>query len=239
MTTLLIVDDDAGIRDLLNEFLSQHDFQIYAAADGNAMRSILKNHSVDLIILDIMLPGEDGLTLCRQLRAQSNIPILILTAIGEEIDRIVGLEMGADDYLQKPFHPRELLARIKAILRRAQNPAAEIKRPKNLIYHFSEWTLDAGLRRLLSPEKLEVNLSAGEYALLLVFLEHPQEVLNRDQLMDLTKNREAGPFDRGIDIQISRLRHKIEENIKNPVIIKTVRAGGYVLSVPVKVERYE
>lgn len=182
MTTLLIVDDDAGIRDLLNEFLTQHDFQICLAADGNAMRTILKNQSIDLIILDIMLPGEDGLTLCRQLRAQSNIPILMLTAIGEEVDRIVGLEMGADDYLQKPFHPRELLARIKAILRRSQNPTIETNRPKNLIYHFSGWTLDSGLRKLLSPEKLEVNLSAGEYALLLVFLEHPQQVLNRDQL---------------------------------------------------------
>lgn len=239
MPTLLIVDDDAGIRDLLNEFLSQHGFQLFLAADGKAMRAILKEQSIDLIILDIMLPGEDGLTLCRQLRAQSQIPILMLTAIGEEVDRIVGLEMGADDYLGKPFHPRELLARIKAILRRAQNPTAEIKHPENFIYHFAGWTLNNILRKLLSPEKLEVNLSTGEYALLLLFLEHPQQILNRDQLTDLTKNRIAGPFDRGIDIQISRLRHKIEENIKNPTIIKTVRSGGYILSVPVKIESHE
>lgn len=235
MPTLLIVDDDAGIRDLLNEFLTQHGFQVLLANEGVAMRALLARNKVDLIILDIMMPGEDGLSLCRQLRAQSNIPILMLTAIGEQVDRIVGLEMGADDYLNKPFHPRELLARIKAILRRVQNPLLEKKQPGNLIYHFAGWILDGGLRKLLSPEKSEVNLSSGEYALLLVFLERPQQVLSRDQLMDLTKNREAGPFDRGIDIQISRLRHKIEENIKNPTMIKTVRSGGYVLAVPVKV----
>lgn len=239
MPTLLIVDDDAGIRDLLSEFLAQHGFQTVSAVDGNEMRAMLTKQTIDLIILDIMLPGEDGLTLCRQLRAHSHIPILMLTAIGEEVDRIVGLEMGADDYLNKPFHPRELLARIKAILRRAQNPTRESTPPKSLIYHFSGWTLNSGLRKLLSPENLEINLSAGEYALLLLFLERPQQVLTRDQLMELTKNRMAGPFDRSIDIQISRLRNRIEENMKNPLIIKTVRNGGYILATTVTTDSNE
>ncbi|OGT41822.1 MAG: DNA-binding response regulator [Gammaproteobacteria bacterium RIFCSPHIGHO2_12_FULL_40_19] len=241
LPNILIVDDDAGIRDLLSEFLKQHGFQTFVAQDGKAMRAVLERQTIELIILDIMLPGEDGLSLCRQLRSHSNIPILMLTAVGEEVDRIVGLEMGADDYLNKPFHPRELLARIKAILRRAKTPAAREVAPNadNLIYHFAGWTLNRGLRRLLSPEQLEVSLSAGEYALLLTFLERPQQVLNRDQLLDATKNRMAAPFDRSIDIQISRLRHKIEENIKNPTIIKTVRSGGYVLAVPVTADTNE
>lgn len=234
--TLLIVDDDAGIRSLLSEFLKQHGFHTFAAADGVAMQSILDRQAIDLIILDLMLPGEDGLSLCRRLRAQSGIPILMLTAMGEEVDRIVGLEMGADDYLKKPFNPRELLARIRAILRRAKTGLPETPNKDNRIYHFSGWSLNRGSRLLLSPEKLEVSLSTGEFDLLLAFLERPQQTLSRDQLLDATKNRLAGPFDRSIDIQISRLRHKVEENIKNPVILKTVRSGGYVLAVPVVIE---
>lgn len=235
---LLIVDDDAGIRNLLGDFLKQHGFQTFLAPDGKMMRVVLERHTIDLIILDVMLPGEDGLSLCRQLRSQSNIPIVMLTAVGEEVDRIVGLEMGADDYINKPFHPRELLARIKAVLRRAQSPVREVIATENKMYHFAGWNLNRGLRRLLSPEQCEVILSAGEFALLLAFLERPQQVLSRDQLLDLTKNRMAGPFDRSIDIQISRLRRKIEEDVKNPTVIKTVRSGGYILSVPVKVEEY-
>jgi len=235
---LLIVDDDAGIRNLLGEFLKQHGFQPFLAQDGKAMRAILARQSIDLIILDIMMPGDDGLSLCRQLRTESTIPIVMLTAVGEEVDRIVGLEMGADDYLNKPFHPRELLARIKAVLRRVHGAVREPQPTENQIYYFAEWSLNRGLRRLLSPDQCEVILSAGEYALLLAFLERPQQVLSRDQLLDLTKNRMAGPFDRSIDIQISRLRHKIEENIKNPTMIKTVRSGGYVLAIPVRVEQH-
>lgn len=232
---LLVVDDDAGIRNLLGEFLKQHGFQAFLATDGKAMRTILNRQSVDLVILDIMLPGEDGLSLCRQLRSESNVPIIMLTATGEEVDRIVGLEMGADDYVKKPFHPRELLARIKAVLRRAKNAMPQKANNENYIYRFADWTLNRGLRQLISPEKCEVILSAGEFALLIAFLERPQQILSRDQLLDLTKNRMADPFDRSIDIQISRLRRKLEENIKNPLIIKTVRSGGYVLSVPVTI----
>jgi two-component system OmpR family response regulator len=239
MSRLLIVDDDAGIRDLLTEFLTQHGFDVSSVPDGKQMHIALQQQPVDLIVLDIMLPGDDGLTLCRQLRAQSAIPILMLTAIGEEVDRIIGLELGADDYLNKPFHPRELLARIKAILRRSQNPTKESKPISNPIYHFAGWKLNCGTRRFLSPEQIEVNLSAGEFDLLVAFLEHPQQVLSRDQLLDLTKNRMAGPFDRSIDIQISRLRQKIEESIKNPEILKTVRNEGYVLTTQVTIHAHE
>lgn len=239
MSRLLIVDDDAGIRDLLTEFLTQHGFQVFSVADGKQMHIALKQQPVDLIVLDIMLPGDDGLTLCRQLRAQSTVPILMLTAIGEEVDRIVGLELGADDYLNKPFHPRELLARIKAILRRSQNQTKESAPISNPIYHFAGWVLNCRTRRFLSPEQIEVNLSAGEFDLLVAFLEHPQKILSRDQLLDLTKNRMANPFDRSIDIQISRIRQKIEENIKNPEILKTVRNEGYVLTTPVTIHTHE
>ncbi|OGT32580.1 MAG: DNA-binding response regulator [Gammaproteobacteria bacterium RIFCSPHIGHO2_02_FULL_39_13] len=232
--TLLIVDDDVDIRNLLGAFLRPHGYETHLASDGVEMQRILASHAVDLIILDIMLPGVDGLTLCRQLRTHSAVPIIMLTAIGEEVDRIVGLEMGADDYLNKPFHPRELLARIKAVLRRAQNSAYEKVSNKNPIYHFAGWKLDTGARRLISPDQLEVSVTSGEYDLLIVFLEHPQAVLSRDHLLDATKNRLAEPFDRSIDIQISRLRHKIEEDIKNPTILKTVRSGGYVLVAPVE-----
>lgn len=236
---ILIVDDDEGIRSLLAEFLAQHGFHTHLAQDGRVMREVLTQHTIDLIILDIMMPGIDGLTLCRQLRSQSTIPILMLTAIGEEIDRIVGLEMGADDYLRKPFNPRELLARIKAILRRVQSPVKIIEKNETPIYSFSDWTLDTGARRFVSPDQLEVSLTAGEYNLLLAFLEKPQQVLNRDQLLEFTKNRSAAAFDRSVDIQISRLRQKIEDDIKNPIVLKTVRGGGYMLAVPVAVKYHE
>ncbi|EKD45014.1 MAG: hypothetical protein ACD_70C00114G0003 [uncultured bacterium] len=236
---ILIVDDDAGIRDLLAEFLGLHDFKTYLAPDGKVMRTVLAEQEIDLIILDIMLPGEDGLSLCRQLRKTSCIPILMLTAAGEEVDRIVGLEMGADDYLQKPFHPRELLARIKAILRRVQNPLQEKTLLKNPVYHFVNWTLDTGTRRLISPDQLDVSITTAEYNLLLALLERPQQVQTRDELLIATKNRSAGPFDRGVDIQISRLRQKIEEDMKNPTVLKTVRGDGYLLAVPVTVTYHE
>lgn len=232
---ILIVDDDAGIRDLLGQFLQKHGFKASLASGGQAMRHILNAESIDLIILDIMMPGEDGITLCKQLRQQSQIPIIMLTAVADDIDRIIGLEMGADDYISKPFNPRELLARIKAILRRSsQVEATAIKRSADArIYSFSGWQLNKVERRLYSPDGIEISLSTGEYNLLLVFLNHPYHVLSRDQLLDLTRNRLAGPYDRSIDIQISRLRHKIEVDHKAPQIIKTVRGGGYVLSTEV------
>lgn len=230
--TILIVDDDQGIRDVLGKFLRQHGFNAVLAKDGEEMKSLMAKSQYDLIILDIMLPGEDGMSLCRYIRTTSNIPIIMLTAISEDVDRILGLEMGADDYLSKPFNPRELLARIKAIMRRS-NPTLNGLPEENQeqhIYQFSGWSLDKTARRLTSPEQLEISLSSGEYGLLLAFLERPQQVLSRDQLLDLTKNRVGGPFDRSIDIQVSRLRHKIEFDHKNPQIIKTVRGGGYVLA---------
>lgn len=243
---ILVVDDDRGIRDLLGRFLRQHGFQASLAKDGADMYVHLQNNDVDLIILDIMMPGDDGMTLCRQLRASSQIPIIMLTAVSEEVEKILGLELGADDYMSKPFNPRELLARARAILRRAsQGGGAEIAgsvqevTSRHLCYYFGGWCLDQTARILISPEKLEVTLSSGEFDLLLALLRSPQQVLSRDMLLDLTKNRPATPFDRSIDIQISRLRHKIEKDHKKPRIIKTVRGGGYVLAVPVSKEQKE
>lgn len=233
---ILIVDDDKGIRDVLGEFLAEQGYRVSLAKDGQEMKSVLDKEEIKLIILDIMMPGEDGLRLCRQLRVSSSIPIIMLTAIGEEMDRILGLEMGADDYLSKPFNPRELLARIRGILRRSGGkPEAEAEVGHSQ-YLFLGWRLDRGARKLYSPENLEISLSSGEFNLLVVFLERPQMVLSRDYLLDLTKNRSAAAYDRSIDIQISRLRQKIEPDSKNPSILKTVRGGGYVLACEVEME---
>lgn len=233
--TILIVDDDAGIRDLLGQFLQKHGFETLLAKDGKHMWELCEKTSPDLIILDIMLPGKDGVTLCKELRQKSQVPIIMLTAISEDIDRIIGLEMGADDYLSKPFNPRELLARVKAILRRSANGRAGAKATKSSrVFRFSGWEFNRVERRLFSPDQVEISLSTGEYNLLLAFLERPHQVLSRDHLLDLTRNRPAGPYDRSIDIQISRLRHKIEDDHKSPQIIKTVRGGGYVLSTEVE-----
>lgn len=237
---ILVVDDDRGIRDLLGKFLRQHGYQISLAKDGNEMYMHLENSPIDLIILDIMMPGEDGMSLCKQVRQSQETPIIMLTAISEEVERILGLELGADDYMSKPFNPRELLARVRAILRRLNNGKQSERQEvftQHMIYQFNAWKLDLTSRRLISPDNLEVTLSSGEFDLLLVFLRAPQQVLSRDTLLDLTKNRPATPFDRSIDIQISRLRHKIELDHKKPTIIKTVRGGGYVLSVPVTKEQ--
>lgn len=234
---ILVVDDDNGIRDLLGKFLSQHGFATFLARDGKEMHVILQKEKIDLIILDIMMPGDDGLTLCRQLRASSSIPIIMLTAITEEIERILGLEMGADDYLGKPFNPRELLARVKAILRRSHCTQESVRQeeviPRCVSYQFSEWTLNQTTRQLLSPAGEETILSSGEFDLLLNLVKRPQQVLSRDHLLDLTKHRPAGPFDRSVDIQVSRLRHKIEDDPKAPLLIKTVRGGGYVFATSV------
>ncbi|PNT81093.1 DNA-binding response regulator [Coxiella burnetii] len=233
---ILIVDDDSDIRDLLGKFLRRHGFEASLAKDGSEMQAILLKQAVDLVILDIMMPGDDGLTLCRQMRANSTIPILMLTAISEEVDRILGLEMGADDYLSKPFNPRELLARVRAILRRSQGGGGSLNgigTNEWVIYEFAGWSLDPAERRLKSPDSLEITLSSGEFDLLHALVQRSQQVLSRDKLLDLTKNREAGPFDRSIDIQISRLRHKLEQDPKNPQIIKTIRGGGYVLAAEV------
>lgn len=235
---VLVVDDDREIRDLLGRFLTKHDYRVSGAKDGQEMRRVLRDWHIDLVILDLMLPGEDGLMLCRDLRTTSQIPVIMLTMMGEETDRIIGLEMGADDYLPKPFNPRELLARLKAVLRRARAavPTAG-KGEHRAILTFAGWRLDPGLRRVQSPEGLVVDLSSGEFDLLLALVEHPQRVLSRDQLLDLTNSRSEIPFDRSVDMQVSRLRSKIEVDPKKPDLIKTVRGGGYTFAT--KVERVE
>jgi two-component system OmpR family response regulator len=233
LSHILIVDDDSEIRDLLARFLDKHGFRVTTAADGHNMRKQLENGRFDLVVLDIMLPGEDGLSLCRRLRSESKLPSIMLTALGEETDRIVGLEMGADDYLAKPFSPRELLARIKAVLRRTSDSTDLPQRGAGQILMFAGWQLDIGKRELRSPDDVLMPLTAGEFDLLVAFAEHPQRVLSREQLLDLSKGRDASPFDRSIDVQLSRLRRKIEADSKNPVIIKTVRNGGYIFAVDV------
>ncbi len=233
---ILVVDDDHEIRDLLARYLGKHGLRVRVAADGREMRQALEDWCIDLIILDLMLPGEDGLSLCRRLRADSDIPVIMLTAMGEETDRIVGLEMGADDYLAKPFNPRELLARIKAVLRRTERGQvgrADGTDSPNLLL-FAGWRFDLEKRELVSPQEILVPLSAGEYDLLAAFATHPQRVLSRDQLLDLARGRAAQPFDRAIDVQVSRLRKKLEVDPGNPVLIKTVRSGGYLFTSAVE-----
>lgn len=227
---ILVVDDDREIRDLLARFLRKHEFRVDVAADGKDMDRQLALGHFDLIVLDLMLPGEDGLAICRRLRTTHNIPIIMLTALGDEADRIVGLEVGADDYLPKPFNPRELLARMRAVLRRADSFAAPEQGRKCSRYRFADWTIDLAARELRDPADVMISLTSGEFDLLECFINHPQKILNRDQLLDLTKGRSAGPFDRSVDVQLSRLRRKIEEDAKNPRIIKTVRNGGYYLA---------
>jgi two-component system, OmpR family, response regulator len=230
---VLIVDDDREIRELLSRFLSQHGFRVETVADGAGLWLALNRYPIDLIVLDLMLPGEDGLILCQKLRATSTLPIVMLTAIAEDVDRIVGLELGADDYVTKPFNPRELLARIKAVLRRGEYGAiAAQAKPKG--FTFQGWRLDVARRELYSPEDVLTPLTASEFDLLVAFAEHPQQVLSRDQLLGLTKGHEAAPFDRSIDVQLSRLRRKIEPSPKEPVLIKTVRGGGYLFTPSVE-----
>ncbi|MDX9861565.1 MAG: response regulator [Rhodospirillales bacterium] len=233
---ILIVDDDQQIGALLTQFLGSQGFRATAVTDGQAMRRALAEDTVDLVVLDLMLPGEDGLSLLRHLRATTALPVVMLTAMGSEPDRVIGLELGADDYLAKPFSTRELLARIKAVLRRA-GAAGETSRAAAeplKVLRFAGWTLDTGRRRLRSPEGMLVELTGGEYDLLMAFLLHPQRVMNRDELMDLARGRLPGPEDRTIDVQVGHLRRKIEADPKSPELIKTVRGGGYVLAVEVR-----
>jgi two-component system OmpR family response regulator len=233
---VLVVDDDAEIRDLLREYLQKNGYRVTAVADGKGMHAALDRAQPDIIVLDLMLPGADGLTLCRDLRARSAVPIIMLTARGEETDRIVGLEMGADDYLAKPFNPRELLARVKSILRRARALPENLHPDDARSIRFAGWTLDVATRNLRSPAGVVVALSGTEYKLLRIFLAHPNRVLNRDQLIDLMLSRDASPFDRSIDVQVSRLRHRFGEDAREPAIIKTVRGEGYVLAVAVEAQ---
>ena len=233
---ILVVDDDAEIRSLLGDYLRKNGYRATAVADGKAMWTALARGKVDLVVLDLMLPGEDGLSLCRRLRAESDMPVIMLTARGEETDRIVGLEMGADDYLAKPFSPRELLARSKSVLRRTRSLPANLRADDARALRFAGWTLDMIARHLVSAEGVVVPLSGAEFQLLRVLLSHPNHVLTRDQLMVLAKGHEAEPFDRSIDLQVSRLRHRLGDDPSDPRIIKTVRGFGYVVAVPVETE---
>ena len=228
---ILIVDDHREIRDLVSRALTKEGFRVSTAADGRAMRKVLADSRIELVLLDLMLPGEDGLSLCRSLRSESNIPIIMLTAKGDEVDRVIGLEMGADDYLPKPFGSRELIARIKAVLRRITENSTSSRpgqHPKR--YQFDRWQLDTGARELLRDDGVTVPLSTGEYDLLMALVERPQRVLSRDQLLDLARGRSTAGLDRSIDTQISRLRKKLELDPGEPKIIKTVWGGGYMFT---------
>ncbi len=230
---LLLVDDERSIREPLAQFLQKQGFRVTQASDAAAARTRLAAYAIDLIILDIMMPGEDGLSLTRHIRETSEIPVILLTARSEETDRIVGLEMGADDYVVKPFSPRELATRAKVILRRAASGGARQHAPDSGSYAFAGWVLKTGERALVDREGVSVALSTGEYNLLLALAQRPRQVLTRDQLLDLTQGREAAAFDRAIDNQISRLRRKIESDAKAPDLIKTVWGGGYTLAAEV------
>ncbi|MDD5295962.1 MAG: response regulator [Rhodocyclaceae bacterium] len=237
LPNILVVDDDHDIRSLLAEYLDGNGYQTLTASDGAGMWRVLETAKPDLLVLDLNLPGEDGLMLCRALRAKSRLPIVMLTARGDPVDRILGLEMGADDYLAKPFEPRELLARIRSVLRRTLSlpPNLEPQLVRRML--FAGWTLDIQARHLLDPQGVMISLSGAEFRLLRIFLEHPNRVLNRDQLLNLAKGRDADPFDRSIDLQVSRLRQKLGDDAKAPQLIKTVRSEGYVLAADVSMEQ--
>ncbi len=231
---ILVVDDHRDIREPLAKFLAKHGFRVSQAESALAARRALQASSIDLVVLDIMMPGEDGLSLCRSIREGGTLPVILLTAVAEEMDRIIGLEMGADDYVTKPFNPRELVARIKSVLRRTHTMPPDQGRFEANELTFDRWSLNTARRELLSPEGVAVPLSTGEFGLLSAFLKYPGRTLSRDQLLDLTKGRDARLFDRAVDNQVSRLRQKIERDPKEPEIIKTVWGGGYIFTAEVK-----
>ncbi|WP_454763244.1 response regulator [Cupriavidus campinensis] len=236
---ILIVDDDREIRELVSTYLTKNGLRVTVAPDGRHMRQFLEANTVDMIVLDIMMPGDDGLVLCRELRAGKHkaTPILMLTARDDEADRILGLEMGADDYLAKPFAARELLARIKAVLRRTRMlpPNLQITSAGQILA-FGDWQLDTTARHLIDRDGTIAALSGAEYRLLRVFVDHPQRVLNRDQLLNLTQGREADMFERSVDLLVSRLRQRLNDDAREPAYIKTVRSEGYVFSMPVEIK---
>jgi|SRR6185437_3482124 two-component system OmpR family response regulator len=231
MTTphILIVEDDRDIGLLIAKYLKSNEMRVSLAENARAMDRILADTRISLIVLDRMLPGEDGLSICRRLRASSDIPIIILTAQADEIERILGLEMGADDYLGKPFNPRELLARIRAVLRRRDDALSAATGPKRS-YKFAGWSLDGPMRRLYDPKGTRVELTGAEFEMLLVFCERPGRTLSRDQIIDLTQGREASPSERSVDILVSRLRRKLERDPKDPELLQTIRSSGYLFS---------
>jgi two-component system, OmpR family, response regulator len=230
---VLLVDDEATLREPLAEYLTRQGFLVTGAASAAEARSRLREEEPDIVLLDIMMPGEDGLSLCRHLVESRKLPVIFLTAKGEATDRIVGLEIGADDYVVKPFEPRELAARIRSVLRRAARPAGAAP-AENEILAFEGWRLDPLKRRLTDAEGAVVAISSVEFRLLMAFLEHPRQVLDRDRLLDMVQGREAHLFDRAVDNQVSRLRRKIEVDSRNPQLIQTVWGGGYMLAADVK-----
>lgn len=236
---ILIVDDEQSICDVLQEYLTTEGFRVSVATDGAGLREAIERDPADLVILDLMLGGEDGLQLARELRDKSEIGIIMLTGRGDTVDRIIGLEMGADDYLTKPCHLRELLARVRSVSRRtASRRAKRTAAGARSVVQFAGWSLDLATRALTSPRGDEVRLTAGEFELLDTFVNHPNRVLSRDQLLDLSRRRVAGPFDRTIDVQVGRLRRKLGDDPKDPMLIKTVRGGGYMFN-PVGINERE
>ncbi|QGM46388.1 response regulator [Methylocystis heyeri] len=232
--SILLVEDDAEIGELISRYLSANQFEVSAVRDGAAMDAALAKRRFELVLLDLNLPGEDGLSICRRLRASKNLPIIIVTAQGEDVDKIIGLEMGADDYVAKPFNPRELLARIKSVLRRANASSEDADAGEKMqVYRFSGWRINISSREVTAPAGTKVAMTGAEFDLLHALCEHPNRVLTRDQLINLTHGPTAGPFERSIDTLISRLRQKIEIDAKSPRLIQTVRSEGYMLSAQV------
>ncbi len=240
MPHILVVDDDHRVRDLLNRYFTEEGFEVTEAADGTAMRAALAGASFDLVLLDLVIPGDDGLALAREIRAESDLPIIMLTGKGKMLDRVIGLEMGADDYIAKPFHLREVLARVKTVLRRGSGPSIAAERTAPVAPNagerlsFAGWELDLGRRELRRAGGKAVDLTTGEFNLLQAFVQNPQRVLNRDRLMDLVRHQDWNAYDRSIDTQVGRLRKKIETDPAKPELIKTVRGAGYSFAVPVE-----
>ncbi|WP_342617932.1 response regulator transcription factor [Rhodoferax sp. GW822-FHT02A01] len=230
-TSILLVDDDAEITELLGEYLTRFNYEVHCASDGPSMREQLRRHNVDLVVLDIMLPGADGLMLAREIRRQTRTPIIMLTARTSTLDRILGLENGADDYMSKPFEPRELVARIQSVLRRSQGPQPEEAVASSEVVVFDGWELHRNLRTLVSPTGLVVALSNAEFRLLNTFLSTPRRLLSRDQLMEQARGRAMDAFERSIDLLVSRLRHKLADDSREVSMIKTIRGAGYMFNV--------
>ncbi|MXP47679.1 response regulator [Altererythrobacter luteolus] len=233
-TQLLLVDDEASLREPLAEYLTRQGFVVREAESAASARSVLMEFTPNLILLDIMMPGEDGLSLCRHLVETRELPVILLTAKGEATDRIIGLEIGADDYVVKPFEPRELVARIRSVLRRTGKTGSKPAPEEDAIYVFEEWQLDPLKRRLTDPDGVVISISTAEFRLLQAFLENPRRVLDRDRLLDMVQGREAHLYDRAVDNQVSRLRRKIEADSRNPELILTVRGGGYRFAADVR-----
>lgn len=231
---VLIVEDEKGVREPLAQYLQHNQCRVAQAANTAEARRYLSRGHFDLVILDIMMPGEDGLSLCRHIRSGIDVPVILLSARSDETDRIVGLEVGADDYVVKPFNPRELLARVKAVVRRARAMPKNLRLPDVRAFVFGAWTLQTTDRELIEENGVRVPLSTGEFRLLLQFLLHPKTVLSREQLIEVTQGREAGLFDRSIDNQVARIRKKIEPDLRTPIYIKTVWGGGYILAMDVQ-----